>query len=134
MGALLRFPSTLRLRFCVLAGLLALDVGVAFAQSTQGAATGSQAAIKVETTLVMIPTVVTDKSGKRVGDLKQEDFEVLRDGKVQKIGLFRHVETKAEVMKPTAAPANAVTNAVESSSGRLTIFVIELYRDSPANP
>lgn len=131
LGAFLRFPFTLKLRFFVLAGLLAWDVGGVFAQSTQGAAAAGQAAtIKVETTLVMIPTVVTDKAGRRISDLKEEDFEVLRDGKVQKIGLFRHVETKAEVMKPTAAPANAVTNAVESSSGRLTIFVIDFLNST----
>ena len=100
------------------------------AQSTQGAAGGQAATIKVETTLVMIPTVVTDKSGKRISDLKEEDFEVLREGKVQKIGLFRHVETKAEVMKPAAAPTNAVTNVVESSPGRLTIFVIDFLNST----
>jgi VWFA-related protein len=110
--------------------LLALSAAGVFAQSTQGAAGGQAATIKVETTLVMIPTVATDKSGKRISDLKEEDFEVLREGKVQKIGLFRHVETKAEVMKPAAAPTNAVTNVVESSPGRLTIFVIDFLNST----
>ena len=118
------------LRVCVLAGLLSLNVAASFGQAKPEAPAGTQPAIKVETTLVMVPTVVTDKSGKRISNLKEEDFEVLRDGKIQKIGLFRHVQTKAEVMKSTGASVDAATNAVESGTQRLTIFVIDLLNSS----
>jgi hypothetical protein len=46
-----------------------------------------QPAIKVQTTLVMVPAIVTNRSGSHVEDLKEEDFQVSRNGKTQKPGI-----------------------------------------------
>ena len=45
-------------------------------------------AIKTESRLVLVDAVVTDKKGKYLRDLKQEDFKVMEDGKEQAISSF----------------------------------------------
>jgi VWFA-related protein len=82
--------------------------------------------IKVKTGLVLIPAVVTDAKGNRIGDLKKEDFVVLEDGKRQEISLFDHITTKAEVMKPADVAAGVLTNVVSQGPNRVTIFVLDL--------
>ncbi len=82
--------------------------------------------IKVKTDLVLIPAEVTDAKGNRVTDLKKEDFAVFENDKRQKIALFEHVITKAEVTKAVELPPGEFTNAVQQSTGRITIFVMDL--------
>lgn len=48
--------------------------------------------IKVNTQLVSVPVIVTDRDGKYVGDLKREDFGVLEDGVVQPLEFFAKVD------------------------------------------
>jgi VWFA-related protein len=45
--------------------------------------------LKVKTRLVLVDTVVTDRSGKPVLNLKPEDFQVTDDGAPQKLRIFR---------------------------------------------
>ena len=118
------------LRSFVLVGLFLSALNITYGQVRPDTHSATQSPIKVKTTLVMIPTVVTEKSGKRVEDLREEDFEVLRDGQVQKIGFFKHVLTKAELMKAAATPPDAATNAVEGVNDRLTIFVVDFLNSS----
>lgn len=44
--------------------------------------------VRVETNLVQVRAVVTDKSGKLIDNLKQDDFEVLENGRPQAIGFW----------------------------------------------
>ena len=44
--------------------------------------------IKIETTLVSVPVVVSDRDGRYVPNLQARDFTVLQDGKPQKIEFF----------------------------------------------
>ncbi|MFI5098432.1 MAG: VWA domain-containing protein [Candidatus Acidiferrales bacterium] len=117
-------------KWCVFAGVFISGVDAGFAQGNPEEQVGKQPAIKVQTSLVMVPAIVTDRSGKPIADLKEEDFEVRRDGKIQKIGYFKHVQTNAEVMKPAAAPSDGFTNAVESGNQRLTIFMLDFLNSS----
>jgi VWFA-related protein len=48
--------------------------------------------VKISTTLIQVDVSVTDKKGKQVTDLKPEDFEILENGKPQKITNFSYVE------------------------------------------
>jgi len=48
----------------------------------------NQDVIKIKIDLVQVRAVVTDKSGRVVDNLKQDDFEVLENGKPQRIGFF----------------------------------------------
>src|SRR5204863_4215171 len=44
--------------------------------------------IRVDTNLVQLRTVVTDRNGRAVDNLPQDDFEVLENGRPQKISFF----------------------------------------------
>jgi VWFA-related protein len=50
--------------------------------------------IRINVNLVQVDAVVTDSKGKPVTNLKAEDFEVLQDGKVQKIRNFEFIPLK----------------------------------------
>jgi VWFA-related protein len=97
-----------------------------FAQAPGASPPEPPAPIKVQTSLVMIPAVVLDKKGNHVDGLKEADFVVRKDGQPQKIDLFTHVQTKAELMQASAVSANTITNEVRGKSDRLTIFVMDL--------
>jgi VWFA-related protein len=47
--------------------------------------------VKITTNLVQIDAVVTDRKGTHVKDLRQEEFEMLEDGKPQKITDFSYI-------------------------------------------
>ncbi len=49
--------------------------------------------VKIDTNLVQIDVVVTDKVGRQVTDLKPEDFEVSEDGKKQQVTHFSYIAT-----------------------------------------
>jgi VWFA-related protein len=51
--------------------------------------------LRISTTLVEIDAVVTDRQGRHVTDLTPEDFELMQDGRPQKISSVRYVSTNA---------------------------------------
>src|SRR5215210_202113 len=51
-----------------------------------------QDAVRLKTTLVQVPAVVTDRSGRFVTDLSQSDFTVFEDGKRQELAVFAAVK------------------------------------------
>jgi VWFA-related protein len=51
--------------------------------------------LRISTTLVEIDAVVTDRAGRHVTDLKPEDFELIQDGRPQKISSVRYVSLDA---------------------------------------
>ena len=48
--------------------------------------------LKLNTTLVQVPTVVTDRAGKFITDLGKKDFAVLEDGKRQEVSIFTAIK------------------------------------------
>src|SRR5205085_6486001 len=54
--------------------------------------------IKVETNLVTVPVVVSDRSDKYIPDLKQEDFTLFQDGMKQEISFFETVTAPFNVV------------------------------------
>ena len=71
---------------------LALSVFSALAQDA-----GKDETIKVETRLVSIPTVVSDRNGRYIPNLIQTDFTVFQDGVAQKIEFFAATEEPINV-------------------------------------
>jgi hypothetical protein len=132
MGSIqLPFPSerpcksnqTKIVRGCLLVILILSSRDTSLGQEKPEVQIGKQPVIKVQTTLVMVPAIVTDRSGSHIDDLKAEDFQVSRNGKTQKIAFFRHVLTKPELMRSAPAPSpDGFTNALESNNQRLTIL------------
>jgi VWFA-related protein len=79
------------------------------------------------TELVLIPTLVTDKSGNHITGLKKEDFTVLENGAEQKVATFEEIISDAHrVSRPKSA--NEFSNALagESSARRITLMVLDL--------
>ena len=80
---------------CALAvGLLAVRGG---AQSPPAGQSASQPApqppvFKTGINFVRVDAIITDASGNTVADLKPEDFEIVEDGKAQKIETFKLVK------------------------------------------
>ena len=66
--------------------------------------------LRVSVTLVQVDAVVTDAKGKPVPDLTSDDFELLQDGRRQKITNFSYVGD-APPIETATMPASAVTAA-----------------------
>ena len=87
--------------------------------------------VRVTTSLVQIDVLVTDKDGKQITDLKQSDFELLQDGKVQKVTKFAYIgpTRRAAAAGSAADRADQTLTAAEpnagSSSGRLVTFIVD---------
>jgi VWFA-related protein len=60
--------------------------------------------VRITSNLVQIDAVVTDKKGRQVTDLKAEEFEILADGKPQKITNFSYVQNTPDPLPTPAAP------------------------------
>ncbi|MFY9907105.1 MAG: VWA domain-containing protein [Terriglobales bacterium] len=77
--------------------------------------------------LVLIPTLVTDKSGNHITGLKKEDFTVLENGAEQKIATFEEITSDARRMS-RPADLNEFTNSLggEGSNRRVTLIVLDL--------
>lgn len=57
-----------------------------------GTSSDENEVIKVETNLVTMPVAVLDRDGRFVSGLTQRDFQIVENGKVQKIDYFQSVE------------------------------------------
>lgn len=70
--------------------------------------------VRINTNLVQLRVVVTDKAGKPIDDLKQDDFEVMENGQPQKINHFSLDRIGHEI--PATAP-NQKTPSDENAGG-----------------
>lgn len=97
-----------------------------------------EALVRLETELVQIDVVVTDKDGKMVRDLKREDFELFEDGKPQNISYFSRNSTKSLSAATAAQPATGKNEAAgagptEVVTGRNLVLAIDDLHLSPGN-
>ncbi len=102
----------------------------------------SEPIVRLETELVQIDVVVTDKDGKLVSDLRREDFELLEDGKRQQIthfavGTSKRPATWLKVEKrpsdPSAKDGKTVTTTTETLAGRYLVIAVDDYHLAPEN-
>jgi VWFA-related protein len=79
------------------------------------------------TELVLIPTVVNDKSGAYIAGLKKEEFALKQDGKSYPIAIFEEVKTSAAPVRRSEGQNGTFTNfeAGGSDYHRLTIIVLD---------
>lgn len=84
-------------------------------------------ALRVTTRLVLVDTVVTDKSGHQIRDLRKEDFTVFENGKPQKIAAFSFESPEVAPRRPLDLPPNVHTNRPEYDmpKGPLTIMLLD---------
>ncbi|MGA8541515.1 MAG: VWA domain-containing protein, partial [Terriglobales bacterium] len=79
------------------------------------------------TELVLVPTVVNDKSGAYIASLKKEDFALKQDGKSYPIAIFEEVKTSSARVRRSAGQNGTFTNfdAGGSDFHRLNIIVLD---------
>jgi VWFA-related protein len=130
---LYRLPgSPVKLRYSIAALGLACALTQHFA--AQQAPAPTPGVIRINVNLVQVDAVVTDGSGKPVTNLKAEDFEVLQDGKVQKVRNFEFVRVKDTLGSMTVrpgsllpvggAPALPPTSSLKQDQIRRTIALV----------
>ncbi len=95
--------------------------------------------LRIETDLVQIDVVVTDKQGKLARDLKRADFELYDDGKKQEITHFA-VGTSAQPArwltvekKRLAGDSSADSTPVEIRAGRYIVIAVDDFHLAPEN-
>lgn len=132
--------------FSPLKGLLlaTLFCLVAIAQNSQPqqpkpTSSKDQDTLRIETELVQIDLVVTNKQGKLVHNLKREDFELYEDGKKQSLTHFAVGTAKQPARWLTTEkkrPANSTSNetaATTEPSGRYIVLAVDDYHLSAGN-
>lgn len=99
----------------------------------------NQDALRIETELVQIDAVVTDKQGKPIPDLKREDFELYEDGKKQPLTHFAVGTAKQPPQwltsgkKRTANTQATQTIAATENAGRYIVLAVDDYHLSASN-
>ena|SRR5687767_10553212 len=90
-----------------------------------------QDVVRISTNLVQIDAVVTDEDRNPVKDLKADDFEVLQDGKSQKIVSVTYVETEVP-KQPVALKKTQKNSPLEppirtrpENAGRVLTFIVD---------
>ncbi|MFZ0060645.1 MAG: VWA domain-containing protein, partial [Pyrinomonadaceae bacterium] len=97
---------------------------------------GPDDVVRISTNLVQIDALVTDKNGNPIKDLTADDFEVLQDGRPQKIVSVAFVNTEvpqtqnmnpptASVNKDQNAPLAPPTRTRGANAGRILTFVVD---------
>jgi VWFA-related protein len=96
-----------------------------------GAAQSQTPVIRADVREVLVPVVVTDRKGRHVDGLKEEDFAVLEDGSPQRIVAFRKASDLTEselapaaVLKTAPVKNHAPTVAPEQPLPRSTYLVL----------
>ena len=81
---------------------------------------------KSDTVLVLVPAVVTDKSGNHIHGLSRDDFQVFEKGKEQKITTFEEIETaKAPLVKRSTSGEFSNLAATIDSPCAVTVIVLD---------
>jgi len=88
----------------------------------------SEVKFTARTELVLIPAIITDKSGAHVTGLKKEDFTILENGSERPISTFEEITSDPHPLLRTRNP-NEFGNAVGNGGGstrRVTLIVLDL--------
>ncbi len=131
----------IKLSFLMLlgAGSIYSPVSSSHAQGQKGEQPKEQTLLRLETELVQLDVVVSDKDGKLVHDLKREDFELFEDGVRQQITHFaigtarqpaswltRERRNPAKDFNPSATP-------VEVRGERYLVLAVDDLHLTPGN-
>jgi VWFA-related protein len=116
--------------------LLALTLTLPFLSPVRAQTTPAQEqdedVVRVGSREVKLDVVVKDKRGRPVKDLKDTDFQVYEDGKLQRIESFRFVTREGGNAEPSTSPAGekaATAPAAPTAPARTTPGIIALVFD-----
>lgn len=76
------------------------------------------------TILVQVPTVVTDKSGAHVHNLRKEDFQIFENGKEQRVSTFEEITAVSSPLPPPATEPGEYSNLTVDPRQARTLCVI----------
>src|SRR5580658_1014567 len=112
--------------FCSLAMIAALASAMVVFANPKDKENDAEVKFTARADLVLIPTLVTDKSGHHISGLKKEDFTVLENGAEQKISTFEEVTSDPHRFLRPRNP-NEFSNSVAggSSNRRVTLIVLD---------
>ena len=117
---------------------LLLTAAAAATVASQQAPTESTPPVtfRAEVNYVEVDASVTDQQGQLVTDLRQTDFEVLEDGRPQKIAAFSLVTLPIQPAPRLAAAATTVASDVSTNTGvdgRIYLLVLDDLHTTVAN-
>ena len=106
----------------ILAGSILL-----YARSPEKKEDNPEVKFTAKTELVLVPAIVTDKSGNHISGLKKEDFTVLENGAEQQISTFEEIKSEPGGFAHPGDP-NEFSNFVagERTTSRITVIVLDL--------
>ncbi|MEO6724691.1 MAG: VWA domain-containing protein, partial [Blastocatellia bacterium] len=84
--------------------------------------------VRINTQLVQVDAVVTDKKGKHVEDLTQADFELTVDGKKQSLTHFKHINLPALVKRDYTPKKKTDTKPAPETMPTRQIAPEEIHR------
>jgi VWFA-related protein len=76
----------------ILVMLCGLSASRFFVHAQKEKATDDQEALKLNATLIPVPAVVLDRTGKFISNLSQQDFTIFEDGKRQEVSFFTSIK------------------------------------------
>jgi VWFA-related protein len=127
--------QTTRAQYCdaILALLLVVCLGASLQTSAPQSEPGRQtlqnpSVIRMSIDLVQIDATVTDPQGRHVTDLTAEDFEILQDGKPQRLSGFAFVPT-GTLLAPATAGNSTIGPTIGPTSSSTSGTVPPLARD-----
>jgi len=105
------------------------------AQEPAPAAPGQALTIKVETRIVLVDVVATDKQGQAVPGLRENNFQITEDGIAQTISSFEeHKGAAATEIKLPPMPPNVFTNFPTTRyADSVNILLLDLLNTQPQN-
>jgi len=86
-------------------------------------------AVRVETNLVTLPVIVSDRGGRYVPDLKAEEFNVSEDGAEQKVSFFATVSEPFHVVLLIDTSASTTAEKMRQVQDAAVTFVNNLQPD-----
>jgi VWFA-related protein len=110
----------------LLGRILIVTLSYTAAVAQEGTPGNHEAKITSHTALVLVPALVTDKSGHHLKGLKKEDFVVLEDGAEQQIATFEEVTSDFHRLSRRNAPDEFSNDVSGESNPRITLIVLDL--------
>jgi VWFA-related protein len=92
-----------------------------------GNALNSPYSLKIGVDLVMVPVVVRDRSGRAVGNLTRDDFEIFDKGKREPISAFNVESLSAEA--GSARLSSSAASQMAPNAGSRPNFIVYLFDD-----
>ncbi len=112
--------------FCnvIIIAALAASISVFAQTKDKDKENGPEVKFTARTELVLVPTLVTDKSGTHVSGLKKEDFIVHENGSERTIAIFEEITSDPHLPRPKNS--NEFTNSpAGGSTRRITLIVLD---------